>query len=263
MDCENVRLHLLDYQHGRLAPNRDAEILAHLAGCPRCREADAAERVLTDMLEQRLPQHSASLALKRRLAARWPAPSVARRRVWGWSPRWWLPAAAVALALVVATPLVYDRVGRRDAPASAMVAEAVNDHLRSLDGRRPVDITSGAIHQVKPWFAGRLDFAPVVAFDGDDGFPLRGAAVEYFLDRKAAVFVYGRRLHTVSVLVFRADGLPWPTRRLTPMGPVQMYAAVTRGFNVLLWRNGELGYAAVSDIDATELRMLALRVFGG
>jgi anti-sigma factor RsiW len=111
-------------------------------------------------------------------------------------------------------------------------------------------------------FAPRPD-ARLVAFPGDDGFPLRGAAVEYFLDRKAAVFVYGRRLRTVSVLVFRADGLPWPARRLTPMGHVQAYAAVTRGFNVLLWRDGELGYAAGSDIDAAELRTLALRVVGG
>jgi anti-sigma factor RsiW len=129
----------------------------------------------------------------------------------------------------------------------------VNDHLRVLDGRRPLDVESGGLHQVKPWFQGRLDFAPVVAFAGDDEFPLKGGAVDYFLDRKAAVFVYGRRLHTVSLVVLRAEGLTWPA---TPQRMSE------RGFNVVLWRAGDLGYALVSDVDAGELSMLAARLGG-
>ena len=54
---------------------------------------------------------------------------------------------------------------------------AVNDHLRVLASQHPLDIESGGIHQVKPWFEGRLDFAPVVSFLGDEEFPLRGGAV--------------------------------------------------------------------------------------
>ena len=98
-------------------------------------------------------------------------------------------------------------------------------------------------------------FAPVVTFGGDAEFPLQGGAIEYFLDRRAAVFVYKRRLHTVSLLVFRAEGLPWPAggRRSTQ---------AERGFNVVLWRGGELGYALVSDLDAPELAELAGRLAG-
>ena len=70
------------------------------------------------------------------------------------------------------------------------------------------------MHQVRPWLTGRLDFAPVIPFGGDADFPLRGGTVEYFLDRRAAVAVYGRRLHTVTLIVTRADGLPWPDATL-------------------------------------------------
>ena len=257
MDCEEVRLSLLDHQRGRLTPEADAAILAHLEGCASCREADAVERALTEMLEQRLPQRPASLALKRRLAAQWPTFGEDRSRGAGWRRRWWLPAAGLALALIVAAWALHEQTSQQAAPVAAMVAEAVNDHLRGLDGRRPVEVASSEIHQVKPWFAGRLDFAPVVAFAGDEQFPLRGAAVEYFLDRKAAVFLYSRRLHTISVLVFRADNLPWPTG--TPSG-ASRYTTTARGFNVILWRQGELGYAIVSDLDTSELRQLALRL---
>ena len=144
-----------------------------------------------------------------------------------------------------------------------MVGEAVNDYLRLLSSQQPLEIASGGIHQVKPWFEGKLDFAPVVPFEGDQDFPLKGGSVGYFLDRKAAVFVYGRRLHTVALFVFRADGLPWPTRGLEPMGNAQVSASVSRGFNVLLWRSGELGYALVSDVDARELRELGAQLAGG
>lgn len=257
MDCPEVRLSLLDHQRARLAPEADAEILAHLESCASCREADAVERTLTEVLEARLPQYPASLALKRRLATRWPSTVKDRRVV---RVRWWLPAAALGLTLLVVALVAYARIAPGPAPVTAMVAEAVNDHLRGLDGRRPVEITSHEIHQVKPWFAGRLDFAPRVAFAGDDEFPLRGAAVEYFLDRKAAVFLYGRRLHTISVLVFRADDLPWPTTALTPLGGTHAYVTVARGFNVILWRQGELGHAAVSDLDVAELSRLATRL---
>ena len=261
MDCRDVRPHLLDYQRGQLAPELDGEVRAHLQGCPACARAEAAEQALTEVLEQRLPQHAASLALKRRLAAQWPAAPSPRPSWWSRWGRSLVPAAAVAVVLLVMLPLYYGRTG--GGRADGMVREAVNDYVRLLSSQHPLDIESGGIHQVKPWFEGRLDFAPVVAFEGDQDFPLRGGAVGYFLDRKAAVFVYGRRLHTICLFVFRADGLPWPARGLERLGSVQAHATVSRGFNVVLWQAGGLGYALVSDLDARELRELGGRLAGG
>jgi anti-sigma factor RsiW len=249
VDCEIARTHLLDAQAGRLAPDVEADLRAHLGTCGACSHENAVEQALTEALERRLPQHPASLALKRRLAAQWPAPPAVRRTPWrGWS-RWLVPAAAVAVLLVVAVPAYQ---GRRDAGAERLASEAVNDHLRVLQPERPLGITNTGIHQVKPWFAGRLDFAPVVTFEGDADFPLKGGAVEYFLDRRAAVFVYGRRLHTVSLFVFRPEGVALPARGRAERS--------VRGFNVILWRAGDLGYALVSDLNAGELRMLAERL---
>jgi hypothetical protein len=89
------------------------------------------------------------------------------------------------------------------------------------------------VHQVRPWFAGRLDFAPVVPFAGDAEYPLRGGTVEYFLDRRAAVFVFGRRLHAISLFVFRPEGLPMPTRE------GEQIEHDIRGFNTVVWRPAE------------------------
>jgi anti-sigma factor RsiW len=128
--------------------------------------------------------------------------------------------------------------------------EAVNDHLRIVSGERPIEVESSDYHQVKPWFTGRIDFAPVVAFSGDDEFPLSGGAVSTFLDRKAATFVFHRRRHTISLFVFRGEGLPDAGER------------AVRGFSTLTWKSGELEYSLVSDVDPRELRVLAARIQG-
>ena len=254
MTCDEARDLLLDAQRGRLAAEPRGRLDSHLAGCPACAREATAEQLLSEALESRLPQHAAPIALKRRLAAEWPAP---RPGLW---PRWrsgLVPALALAAVLLVVIPIYYQRAGERGA---AMVTEAVNDHLRILSSRHPLDIESGGMHQVKPWFEGRLDFAPVVRFLGDDEFPLRGGAVGYYLDRKAAVFVFHRRLHAISLFVFRAEGLPWPTRGLERVGPVAARVTASRGFNAIRWREGELGYALVSDVEVPDLTRLAERL---
>jgi anti-sigma factor RsiW len=155
-------------------------------------------------------------------------------------------AAAAAFAILLWKPHGSD----------AMLAEAVNDHLRILYSDPTVEVESGGIHQVKPWFTGRLDFAPVVAFGGDDDFPMQGGAVAYFLDRKAATFIFKRRLHVITLFVFPAEGLPWSALATHPVGGARGTLETSRGFHVLMWRKGDLGYALVSDVDPTDLQML-------
>jgi hypothetical protein len=84
MICEDVRHHLLDAQRGRLALDLRAQIDAHVETCRPCLREEAAEQLLTETLEGRLPQYAASLALKRWLVVEWPgqiapAPSVRER----------------------------------------------------------------------------------------------------------------------------------------------------------------------------------------
>src|SRR5207253_2240014 len=187
MDCQDVRLHLLDYQRGSLDPARQQDVRTHLGGCAACTRVEAVEQTLTELLERRLPVHPASLALKRRLAAAWPAPVRTprpwRRGLWGWQLA---PGLAVAAALLVALPLLYYEratVGRADGTAG-MVTEALNDHLRLLQSERP-------------------------------------------------------------------------------LGRATASATTVRGFTVVLWRSGDLGYAIVSDVDPADLLDLAARIVGG
>jgi anti-sigma factor RsiW len=251
MDCVEMRTHML-FARRNLLPRAQADaVRAHLAECEACKQADAIDAELSNALS-RLPKHGAADSLRGRLEARW----IPRERRW---PLAQIAAGGAIAAAIMAIALLVVRPSDR---SEAMFTEAVNDHLRVLYSEHPVEIESGGIHQVKPWFAGRLDFAPTVAFAGDADFQLKGGSVAYFMDRKAAALVFGRRLHTITLFVFRADGLPWPALGSEALGPNRAYAHTSRGFHALMWRDGDLGYALVSDVAATELRDLASRVEG-
>jgi len=256
MDCTEARTLLHDLRRRRLDAARGEAVVRHLLGCAGCRRADEEEALLDRLLAERLPRPPAPARLRERLAAMaedLPAPPAATGRASRWARR--LAPALAAGVLVAGGALLLSRRGAETGALSRMADEAVGDHLRSLVSEHPHDVESGVEHEVKPWFAGRLDFAPAVP--GDVGeLRLQGGAVGVFLDRKAAVISYAFRRHRVTLLAFPAAGLDWPAPGPGNAGSAVRTASV-RGFHVLLWRHGELGYALVSDAEAKELAALA------
>lgn len=255
MNCEDVRIHLHEFVKRRLAPDLHGDVGAHLEGCSACSSAERAEHALDELLESRLPRYEAPTALKRRLGLLVGRPARAEPRRWG---RIAVPAMAAGLALVVGGVLLQRGSGPNGELAS-LTSEVVNDHLRVLASQHPIDVESGGSHQVKPWFEGRLDFAPVVPAPEGSELRLRGGSVGYVFDRKAAVLVYALRLHVVTLLVFRPEGLALPGEGDRQLGPVRGRALSARGFHVVLWQSGGLAYALVSDVNEEELREVAAR----
>ena len=250
MKCEDAALLFSDRREGRLGAADSAALEAHLVECESCgaeaRADDALDQALRRLPERRVPER-----LRQDLAARYlSGPRRPSRRA--------LPfLAALAAGAALALAVVFGaRAIRGD---DGMLAEAVSDHIRLLYSDHPLEIASGGVHQVKPWFAGKVDFAPVVAFGGDADFPLEGGSVALFLDRKAAAFQFKRRLHPITLFVFRADGLAFPLAT-TPLGPVRAARSTSRGFHVLVWRQGDLGYALASDVAEPDLTALGEKI---
>jgi anti-sigma factor RsiW len=255
MTCDDVQPLIREATRGGLDPATRERVYQHLASCPACQQIADEERGLDGLLEQELRQYPAPLALKRRLQARLPAevPRPPARSRWAASVGVAAIAGAAAIMLFFRTP---------SSPGSPVVSEAVADHLRVVYRDHPVDIESGGPHRVKPWFTGRIDFALPSVFGGDDEFTLVGGSVGYFLDRQAAVLVYKTQQHQASLFVFRADGLSFP-KPDHGLGPVAATVTQARGFSVIAWREGELGYALVSDLNTNELLRLGVRIANG
>jgi anti-sigma factor RsiW len=124
----------------------------------------------------------------------------------------------------------------------ALVAELVDTHVRSLMGDHLMDVRSTDQHTVKPWFTGKIDFAPRVFDLSAKGFPLLGGRVDYINGHNAAALVYGRRRHVVNLFI-------WPASASDGAEMTQRY----NGYSMKHWVADGFSYWAVSDAAPAEL----------
>jgi anti-sigma factor RsiW len=158
-------------------------------------------------------------------------------------PQW----AAVAAALVLGAGLTALMLPLRESIHALSLADAlVSAHVRALMKGPLVEVPSSDRHTVKPWFAGRVDFAPKVKDLAAQGFPLAGGRVDGVSGRPAAVLAYRHGPHEIDVFVWVAAA---PSPAVT--------TGMARGYHVARWTEGDLGYAAVSDMDEDELLAFA------
>ncbi len=165
--------------------------------------------------------------------------------------RWTNMGAAFAAGVVAsfAVMLVLRGAGDED-----RIAQAVLDsHVRSLMSAHLVDVESSDKHTVKPWFSGKLDYAPPVQDFATEGIPLAGGRLDYLGQRPVAALVYRLDRHTINVFV-------WPAAGESSKDPA---FAVRQGFNIAHWSGDGMQYWAVSDANAGEMhkfvRLLSLK----
>lgn len=156
---------------------------------------------------------------------------------------WGVAAGSFALG-VLATALLLP-LAREASFGAPIEAELVADHVRALRVGPLTEVVSTDRHTVKPWFQGRIDFAPPVLDLAADGFPLKGGRIEHVRGQTVAALAYGRDRHLIDLFVWPADAPAAPRHR------------VERGFNVVHWADGSMQYWAVSDVEREELETLA------
>ena len=197
---------------------------------------------LSRLVRTQATRHAASDGLRaavRTQLALQAARHDAAPRPWSMSQRWpglvaaFAAGAALSLALVLGLPPLL--------PGSDRAAERVAAHVQALQRGPLIEVASSDRHTVKPWFQGRLDYAPPVPDLASEGFPLLGGRVDQLDGAPVATLVYGARQHMLSVTV-------WPAR--DPQAPQR---AQHRGFQAMHWAEGGMQVWVVSDQDAAEI----------
>ena len=247
MSCLRTRQMLDAWLDGELDAGTSAELVQHASACPACRRLREERADLRSALKA-MPRHAAPATLRPAITARIES----ARRVAPLFPRmlaWWqaLVFAAASAALAVwATVLVlpgFSGTGVRAALAEELVAR----HTAALAGNHLIDVASSDRHTVKPWFQGKVDFAPQVRDLAVHGFALEGARLEQVAGHAAVAVVYRIRNHPVNLFVWRSQDV-----RDTAL---EMFSV--RGFSVAAWSVSGLHYVAVSDTEPGELRRFA------
>lgn len=170
-----------------------------------------------------------------------PRPLFEPRRIETRRPSWYAMAAALVLAAGFGSASTYVLTGH--APDEAAVDAVVAGHVRGLIASHSTDVDSSDRHTVKPWFAGRLSFAPQVPDLATDGFPLAGGRIDVIGGRPAGTLVYRRRQHLISLTAVPEDpGVSATAARRT-----------SHGFSILGWTQDGVAYWAVSNLAMTEM----------
>lgn len=244
MDC-TLDHHLIEgYLDGELGFERTLEVEAHLASCRGCSLEVQSWKDIRGVLQQPEFYHRAAPALEEKVRAMSPHP-VREPRI-PWFSRWvWagggaaFATAALLVAFFVARPL-----------NRSSDQELVTSHVRSLMANHLMDVISTDQHTVKPWFDGKLDFAPPVRDLAEEGYPLAGGRLDYLDSRTVAVLVYHRALHPINLYV-------WPA---ADSGEAALQTETVHGYNVVSWEKDDFEFRAVSDLNLDELRDFARRI---
>jgi anti-sigma factor RsiW len=249
MNCSEIRALSHAYADRELDLLRAAEFEQHLSGCRSCSQQVENIRVLSSALKSsssyfRAPTNLRNQVLRSTCArngvvhfARRP---LDRKYLWRQWMRWIIPATASAFAILLAVLFVSSADNR-------LAEEVVSNHVRSLMANHLTDVASSDQHTVKPWFAGKIDFAPPVTDLKEHGFELIGGRLDYLQDRQVAAEIYQRNKHVINLFVWPISQNRNSSKKLT----------VNKGYNVLSWESSGMNFSAVSDLNPVELREFA------
>ncbi|WP_412525790.1 anti-sigma factor family protein [Burkholderia lata] len=281
MDCNEARA-LLDADVDRELSAPDAlRVQQHVEGCEACRRERARIVTLVQAVRQ-ADYHRAPDALRASILASLPAAADApareqaraeprpepqsrpqprpRGRRWfswltdqggaarpasaGMGPRVAaLPGLGWGVALLVALAAAGGMaLSARHADTDRTVDELVSSHVRADLSARDIDVISTDRHTVKPWFNGRIDYAPPVEDLAADGFALVGGRLDYVGRRRVAVLVYRYRQHVIDVYV-----------RPAGEGPGAPYTTVSQGYALDRWDAAGMTWWAVTDAEPSAL----------
>lgn len=220
---------------------------------------------LSSLIQRHAQRHAASARLRAAVQTQVTLHALAQRRVPGfaqrlkqWLPRWASPSPAghargiqlglgfaagvlLTLALVWGLP----RMPLTGGAPGELSAELLSLHVRSMGTGGLFQVASSDRHTVKPWFQGKLDYAPEVPDLSDAGYVLLGGRIDRLQGHDTAALAYQWRKHMISAYVL-PDAQVLPTQQLQQ-----------RGFHIAHWSDGVMQVWAVTDADASELERFA------
>lgn len=240
MSCDQDRATLEAYLDGELAADQERSLQEHLRSCSDCAAEIAAMVSMRRAMKPAASRFKPSEEFRRKVQSQ-TAPNQSIRA------RWFLPAAVIALAVMVVAVVWV----RQSTLRNQTFREVADLHISDLASANPYDVVSSDRHTVKPWFQGRIPFAfNLPEFAGSE-FTLLGGRVVYLHQQPAAQVVVGAGQHRISVLIVQ-EGSAFGTAPLLSGG-----TAVRDSFNVETWQQHGLRFFVIGDAEQGVIHRLS------
>jgi anti-sigma factor RsiW len=261
MTCDRSQSQLYLYLDSELAAPEAAEFEQHVQACRDCESAVAAHRRLQRLLQETLAEEPDADALWQAVEQRLPDEpaepagrryqSLLRRLLRGGA---WAAAALALLALGLRLWL---------APAASDVArEIVDSQIRAQLMHAGYEQVPQDANAVRRWFDGKVEFAPPVPFLSQSGYDLVGVRLNYFLNRRVAEMAYTAEGRAVSFLTFSDKDISLHAMKPVRLGDRTFHVRSYKGYNTVLWQDGEIFCSLVSALQLSELLRIAGQATG-
>ncbi len=251
MNCQECHDYIDAYIDNELDISSTILVKQHLRECLDCRQLLESRKAVGALLDNPQVRFEVPDSLLGRIQSALPLPrsDVKPRSGSKFVVPWFTIPLALAATIAVMLGLaflnqggVFDR-----SHGDTLAQEVISNHVRSLLAAHLFDVPSTDQHTVKPWFDGKLKFAPPVHDFAERGFRLTGGRLDYLNGREVAALVYQRRLHIINLFT-------WPSES----GRNTAVESFTKdGYNVSHWDRDGFAFWAVSDVNAEDLRAFA------
>ncbi len=246
--CAELEGFLYAYLDGEFESSEKLELEQHLAECSRCAHKVHLESVFQENLHQRAREHANGPGARAPEGLRRNIHTQLRHEQQRAALRSWVRAGAAAAVIAAAGgAYILSRPGNR----GMYVEAAALRHAKSL----PFEVQRDAPEHLEAWFEGKLEHSVHVPT-----FPnttLAGARLSNVKDKQAAYIGYqahgadGARPRRIGLFVFRdsdreVEAAPLPSVELD----------TSHGYNVAIWRDHEIVYELVSDLEETDIRQM-------
>jgi anti-sigma factor RsiW len=257
--ANHLGLTLQDFLDDRLDAARQAEVRAHLQGCPQCRRQLEALQWVRDTALKRLPAEAVPPALAGRVASALDEAdrrdrAAARASV---GPQWrkWAGAGVAALLAAAAVVLLVLSRSRTDLPETV-----ARDFAEYSSGGLALDLRSSDATAVESLFAARgIDFRTRVFDLGMMQYRLVGGRIHRVGNRPSALFAYrgpqGRDL-VCQMYEGRLDALPRPDTVRNQDG-IRFQVYRVGKLTLVFWQEGAVVCVLASDAEFESVIQLA------
>lgn len=251
MDCAELARSAEALLDGEFDEREAAEAAAHLSSCEACRrKVEALERdrsAVREKLRAALGPASEHGRAPDSLRVRVREALERERRPW-----WRRALAPVPLAAGAACAAGALLVLSMQPGGDPLADEVALRHMRNL----PLEVTAASAgpEAIPSWFRGKVDFSPRPPELRRAGATLVGGRLSHIRDRTAAYMRYELPRGQAGLFIFED-----PERRLglsgreVSLGGASIRVINAHGYNVVVWRENEVVYSLVSDLDERDL----------
>jgi anti-sigma factor (TIGR02949 family) len=244
MNCSDLDQFLHPFLDGEFGPDERLDIERHLAECPECSQRVRQEAAFHDAFRQkvRAAAHDAVTAAPEALRLR--VLTGIRREQHRAARQGWMKLSAAALLVATAAGAYFYA---RPHPRQRFVEDAARRHAQGL----PYEVRDP--EQVEAWFRGKLTHP--VRLPRLPSVRLAGARISNVTDRQAAYISYeAAHGKLAGLFVFDDSDDDLGAEPLPSIAVSQSH-----GYNVAYWREGEIVYELVTDLNEADIRRMLMQ----